>query len=386
MKIVHLCLGNFFIDNYSYQENIMPKYHVKMGYDVTVIASLESFDTNGLHVFLKEESVRNDKDGFKVIRIGYKKDYKIPLNRTIRRYRRLYELLVLEKPDIIFSHNIAFWDIRKVIQYLKSHSNVDFYCDNHADYINSGTNFLSKNILHKVIWRSGAKLAVPYIIKSYGVTPLRCDFLTSIYQIPKEKVELLVMGVDDDLIPVNRIEVRNNIRAELGIDDNDYVIATGGKIDKRKNIHLLIQAISKINNNNIHLILFGNIIPEMRSAIMPLISSNIRIHYVGWCNATQIMNYLITSDLVCFPGTHSTLWEQSVGLGIPAVFKHWGMMEHVNVCDNCLLIDGDNLDEIRTVIESLIFTEEYYKLLKNSKEASKSFLYSEISKKAIGLC
>ena len=27
MKIVHLCLGCFYIDNYSYQENMLPKFH-----------------------------------------------------------------------------------------------------------------------------------------------------------------------------------------------------------------------------------------------------------------------------------------------------------------------------------------------------------------------
>ena len=47
MKIVHLCLSAFFIDNYSYQENMLPKYHVKMGHKVTVIASIFSFNNEG---------------------------------------------------------------------------------------------------------------------------------------------------------------------------------------------------------------------------------------------------------------------------------------------------------------------------------------------------
>ena len=47
MKVVHLCLGSFFPDNYSYQENMFPKFHKQLGYDVEVIASLVSFDKNG---------------------------------------------------------------------------------------------------------------------------------------------------------------------------------------------------------------------------------------------------------------------------------------------------------------------------------------------------
>ena len=47
MRITHLCLACFFPDGYSYQENMLPKYHKKLGHDVSVIASLQTFDKNG---------------------------------------------------------------------------------------------------------------------------------------------------------------------------------------------------------------------------------------------------------------------------------------------------------------------------------------------------
>ena len=47
MKIVHLCLASFYPDNYSYQENLLPKFHKELGYDVEVIASTQSFDEYG---------------------------------------------------------------------------------------------------------------------------------------------------------------------------------------------------------------------------------------------------------------------------------------------------------------------------------------------------
>ena len=75
MKIVHLCLSCFYIDDYSYQENMLPKYHVLQGHDVSVIASMVSFDTNGKPCFLKEESVKTTKEGYKVIRVDYKKPF-----------------------------------------------------------------------------------------------------------------------------------------------------------------------------------------------------------------------------------------------------------------------------------------------------------------------
>ena len=39
MKIVHICLAGPFTDGWNYQDNMISKYHKKMGFDVTVIAS-----------------------------------------------------------------------------------------------------------------------------------------------------------------------------------------------------------------------------------------------------------------------------------------------------------------------------------------------------------
>ena len=56
MRITHLCLGCFFPDGYSYQENMLPKYHKLMGADVTVIASLQTFNERGKIAYMKEPS------------------------------------------------------------------------------------------------------------------------------------------------------------------------------------------------------------------------------------------------------------------------------------------------------------------------------------------
>ena len=45
-SIVHVCLANFFIDGYGYQENILPKFHKRLGYEVSVLASTETYLDN----------------------------------------------------------------------------------------------------------------------------------------------------------------------------------------------------------------------------------------------------------------------------------------------------------------------------------------------------
>lgn len=379
MKIVHLCLGNFFIDGYSYQENMLPKYHVKMGYDVTVIASLFSFNEKGKGCMLDGYSEYEDNNGFHVVRLPYKKPLRI--NRTLRHYCRFEEILDREAPDIVFCHNVAFGDIAVLVKYLKQHPSVKVYADNHGDYINSARNFLSKHILHSLIWRHYAKMLEPYLSKCYGVTPMRCRFLKEMYHINPDIIEYLPLGVDDDAIPSNKEEVRDAIRKELGIPDEAMVVITGGKIDKLKNTHILLEALEIVNIADLHLIICGTLTPEMEY-LKKQFDSNSNIHYLGWCNANRVMSCMVTSDFACFPGTHSTLWEQSIGVGLPAIFKHWNEMEHVSVNGNCIFVKGEDKNELAGAINALIFG--YATFASKAKEASNGFLYSNISRRAIG--
>ena len=381
MKILHLCLGNFFIDNYSYQENMLTKYHAKMGHDVTVIASLFTFGPDGKGMFLSGPSEYKDANGVNVIRLAYRKPHR--LFKTIRRYEGLWEKICKVAPDTIFSHNIQYADITIVKKYMKAHPNVKLFADNHGDFINSAKNWMSRHVKHPIMWKHYAKVIEPYLTKCYGVTPMRCRFLKEMYHLNPQLVEFLPMGVDDEAIPADRVVVRQKIREELDIKETDFLIFTGGKIDKLKNTHVLLEALNQINNQKVHIVICGTLTPEMEY-LKASFNNNKHIHYLGWCNAERVMNCMVASDLACFPGTHSTLWEQSVGLGLPAVFKRWNEMEHVNVNGNCIFVKGDNLEELITTLCNVVDDSNIYEELKvKSSMASSSFLYSNIAKQAI---
>ncbi|MFC2145664.1 hypothetical protein ACFLQQ_04965, partial [Actinomycetota bacterium] len=150
MKILHLCLANFYIDNYSYQENMLPKFHKKMGLDVEIIASLISFDNTGKLYFLKKGESYINEYGISVTRLNYRK---LLFSKKMRQYEGTYQSISKAKPDIIFIHGCQFVDIKFVVKYLKENPKVKVYVDNHADFSNSARNFLSKNILHKIMWK-----------------------------------------------------------------------------------------------------------------------------------------------------------------------------------------------------------------------------------------
>ncbi len=383
MKITHLCLGCFFPDGYSYQENMLPKYHKKLGHDVSVVASLQTFDENGNVSYMdKALNYRNEYD-IPVQRL----DYKAPLKvyRKLKRFIGTYEAIERTNPDILFIHGCQFMDMDVVVKYLKKHPNVTVYVDNHADFSNSARNWISFMFLHRILWKHCAKIINPYTKKFYGVLPARVDFLKNVYGLPADKIELLVMGADDEKVEAAlKPEVRKEIRETYGIADDDFLIITGGKIDNfKKQTLYLMEAVNKLQNDKVKLIVFGSVIPELKEKVKGLVSPFTQ--YIGWVQSDQTDNYYAASDLVVFPGRHSVFWEQVAGLGKPMLCKAWDGTKHIDLGGNVIFLEKDSVEEIYGIITKLTVDKESYQRMKKIAEdkGMAIFSYKEIAKRSI---
>mgnify|MGYP000026550398 FL=1 len=384
MRIVHLCLGSFFPDNYSYQENMLPKFHKQQGNHVEVIASLATFDENGKPTYMEHGGTYQNEYDIKVTRLEYRKPLKI--YHRMKRYIGTYAALEAAKPEILFIHGCQFMDMDIVVRYLKKHKGIRVYVDNHADFSNSATNWLSKNILHKIFWRHTAQMVEPYTTKFYGVLPARVDFLKNLYKLPPEKCELLVMGADDDLVEAaEKPEVRKEIRSKYHIAEDDFLIMTGGKIDQFKTQTLLLmEAVQKIKNLKVKLIVFGSITTDLKEKVNALADGE-KVQSIGWIQAKDSYQYFAAADLVVFPGRHSVFWEQVAAQGIPMLCKKWDGTTHVDVGGNVRFLEKDSADEIQVAIEELLNQPEKYQQMKRVavEQGKKTFLYSDIAKRCI---
>lgn len=384
MKILHCCLAAFYIDNYGYQENILPKMHKLQGHDVMILASTETFKDNMNLGYLKPSSYINEYN-IPVTRIPYVRWLPHFIAKKLRYYPKVYKQIENFKPDIIFLHDVQFLSINKVVKYAKVNKNVVIYADGHTDFNVSARNWLSKNILHKIIYRYCAKLIEPYLEKFYGVLPIRVEFIENVYKISPKKLDLLVMGGDMSNIDLSkRDELRNLIRTENNIDENDFLIITGGKIDILKNVHLLMKAVNDIANKKIKLIVFGSIDNELKFKLNELSKSEF-IRYIGWKSSDEISNYFLASDLAFFPGRHSVLWEQSAALGLPGVFKKWNGIQHLDVGGNAIFLDNVNVDSIKTIIIKIYNDQSLFNNMKKVaiEKGMSYFSYYEIAKRAI---
>lgn len=386
MKIIHICLAGLFMDGWGYQDNMIAKYHVSFGYDVTVITNQWVYDHEGNYVRTdKTEEV--DRWGVKIIRIPIMHDK--PYTYKLKRYIGLYDNIKKIQPDIIFLHSSQIMDVDDIIRYKKEHPEVKIYVDNHCDYSNSATNWMSKYILHGIIWKRSAQKLNPYVEKFYGVLPARVDFMTERYKIPRDRVELLVMGMDDDKAEAaDHPEVIKQTREKLHYAEDDFVIITGGKIDhaKRQTL-LLIEAVQRIHNPKLKLLVFGSVVDDMKEQLVSMCDADDRIQYIGWVQADDTYPYFAASDLAIFPGRHSVMWEQVAGQGIPMLCKYWDGTTHVDIGGNVQFLYQDSTEEIQNKIEELMDRgAEYQKMKKIAQEQGKKvFSYREIARKAIEL-
>ena len=79
------------------------------------------------------------------------------VGKFLRVYEGTYQAIEKAKPDLIFIHGCQFLDMKYVVKYVKKYA-CKVYVDNHADFSNSATNWISKNILHKGLWRHCAHM------------------------------------------------------------------------------------------------------------------------------------------------------------------------------------------------------------------------------------
>jgi 1,2-diacylglycerol 3-alpha-glucosyltransferase len=384
VKILHCCLAAFYIDNYSYQENVLPKMHKLLGLDVKILASTETYISNKQLGYVKPSTYFNE-DGIEVTRVAYVKWIPGFLGKKIRKYVGVSKVLNDFKPDVIFLHDAQFLSVLEIRRFLKANKEVKLFADCHTDFINSGRGWVSKNILHKLLYKKIISLIEPFVISFYGTLPIRCEFLNEVYGVPEGKIELLCLGADDSIYDFSKKnEINNSFRKKYDIPNENFLIITGGKIDERKKIHFLLEGFKNVEENSISLVVFGVPNKKMEDVIKPY--TNIKnIVFTGWMDSKGIYEIMLSADLAIYPGTHSVLWEQSIGVGIPCVFKRWKGIEHVDVGGNCIFLEDSNVDEITSVLTKVIKEKELYKELKANamSHGPSNFAYSEIAKKAI---
>lgn len=381
MKIVHIAPNAPYNDYWGYQENLLPKYQKKLGHDVTLIVS------NKMHKDGKIINVDCDDyvldDGVRVVRLKAKQ-YCNNVLTNLNSHLPVFEYLADIKPDFVFYHGLHGTTIFEVIKYKNT---LNPHCiivqDNHLDYNIRNDPKGIKGMICRSFQRWVNRQSVPYVSKVYGVTPWRKTYAEDYYGIPPEKTDVLIMGADDEKVHLeHKTEIRKSIRSKYRINDKDFLIVTGGKIDKKKKIDILMKAIEGMDD--VKLLIFGQVSDDLKEKFDSILRDNKNIVYVGWIGSDEVYNYFFAADLVFFPGQHSVLWEQACASKVPCVFEKWEGMDHVDNGGNSDFVEPITEEKIKKKILELKYTDRYFRM-KSIAESKKTdiYLYSKIAEKSL---
>lgn len=386
MKILHVCLANYYADGHSYQENLLPVAHKRMGYEVEILASTETFnDLNALDYVTPSQYYSEDE--ILITRIPYIKYIPSFLQKKLRIYKGVVSQLTRINPDIIFIHDVQFLSVFSFVKLIKkqrkNHS-IKVFADCHADFTNSARNFFSYWFLHKLIYRPCALALNQVVDKFWGVLPSRVDFLEKVYGIPRNKIGLLSMGVDSRWAQAAGChELKSSYRKKYGFNASDIVIATGGRIDSfKKQTLAFMYEFRRLNFRNLRLVVFGTVSSDLEKEFFDLIRSDDRIVYVGFLCSSGVVEILLSSDLGVFMGRHSVIWEQAVGVGLPLILGDRGLASYLNHQDNIYFADSSRsaVDHI----DRLIICDEMQRFKTNAQADTRfMFSYENIAKKSL---
>lgn len=381
MKIVHIAPNAPYNEGWGYQENLLPKYQKKLGHDVVLIVPNLTHKDGKVVETGVEDYVSSD--GIRVIRLQRKK-YSHRVLTKLRARLEVYPLLKELRPDFVFFHGLVSTTIFDVVKYKKELApQCVIVQDNHLDY-NIGTRCRSaKEKLIRGYYRRMNRRSIRYVDRVYGVTPWRQTYARDYFRIPPEKTGVLIMGADDEKIDLtHRREIRQKLRGEYGISEEDFLIVTGGKIDQKKQIHHLMEACRDLSN--VKLLVFGQVAEDVRPDFDRARKDNDNVRYIGWLDADRVYDYFLAAELVFFPGQHSVLWEQACACKVPCVFSKWEGMAHVDNGGNSDFILSTDRESIAEKILQLRFTPKYHSMKAVAlSDATDIYMYSEIAKKSL---
>ncbi|WP_234038281.1 glycosyltransferase family 4 protein [Erythrobacter sp. YJ-T3-07] len=345
MRIFMLC--DFFNEELEYQENHLVDYYRRHGHEVIVVCSLYEnvFD---YYTDKKVDGPARDYEvnGARIVKLPYR--YNI-LNR-LRAYPKIDGLLEEFAPDLIFVHDIML-NLPECIAYVKRHPQTRMIMDYHADYANSGKNWLSLKVLHGVIRKRFLDRARPHLSMIYPIVPAGIDFLNEVYRVPREEMTLLPLGTDLEYgAKIAASGAGAAIRQELAIPEDHFVVFTGGKLTPSKRTETLIEAVNTLNREDLHVLVAGAAGPneaEYFAGLEQLAKGNPRIHFRGWQDKEGVYRHLDAADIAVFPASQSILWQQSIGMGLPVIvgdrseFMPPSDATYLNRHDNLIVLDHE---------------------------------------------
>jgi len=349
MNIVHI--EDFFHPDAGYQVNILAKYMVKQGHEVTVVTGeMDKIPETLTNFFGKEnievaDEVYKKKTGVKIIRIpliGYVSGRAVFSGKIYKVVRNL-------NPDILYVHGNDTLSGMRFTAKVKS-LKYPLVLDNHMLEMASQNRFrhifraFYRTVFTRIIIKNNIPVIRtvddPYVEKCLGIPLNQCP----------------VIGFGSDVIQFRPDEYAKAIfRKENNISADDFVVLYAGKLDESKGGKILANAFAKKiecqNSRSVTLIVVGNAVGDYGRELEEIFSvSENKIIRFPTQKYMNLAKFYQAADLAVFPKQCSLSFFDAQACGLPVLAEDNEINEERLSNNNGLVFKSNNIEDFRTKV------------------------------------
>lgn len=200
--------------------------------------------------------------------------------------------------------------------------------------------------------------------------------LNDAFSIPKEKISVIPVGVNEDVFSIRKKEEREK--------DSANVLFVG-RLVREKGLDVLINAIKKIDTKkDIQLtVIGGGPLKNEYEKLSIKLGVRDKIKFVDWITRKEILNYFEKTDIVVVPSLKENfprITLEAMGAGVPIIAsKVGGILEQITDGLDGILVTGGNPDKLADSLMELLSNPEKRDSI--SKEGRKTARRFTIKKK-----
>ena len=246
------------------------------------------------------------------------KVYQIPLQRlpfkkdNLKAYKELKNIIISESYDLVHTHTPVASAIVRLV--CKNINNISVF------YTAHGFHFYNEaSILNWLVYYPVEKWLARYT--DTLITINKEDYERAKNKFKAKRVEY-IPGVGIDLNRFSTVEVNRDCKwGELGLPKDAFVLLSVGELNKNKNHEIMIKAIGKINNPNIHYVICGT--GPLESYLKNLsnkLGVGENVHLLGY--REDIPEICKISDVFAFPSFREGLpvsVMEAMASGLPVI-------------------------------------------------------------------
>lgn len=386
MKIVHIM--NWYMPNMGYQENFLPSEQKKLGHDVEIITSNIAPSFMDTVIDRKYEVGIFEDNGIKIHRlptIEFKWTYDLII-------KGLKEKIAELKPDIVQSHGFYYIPTIESILYSKK-LGYKLFIDDHSNSIYFNSSTLKRKLYLKSYFfliRNFYKLYENRV--SYWM-PVNIDsenILKSKLNIDNNKMSIFPLGANTELFKKST-NLKKIGKKKLGINEDDLLIITTGKLNNQKKIELLIKAFANMHSERTKLLILGSGSTEYIEKIINLVKTlkiKHKVIFKDFVPNNELPLYYNTADIGIWPGSCSITIIEALATGLSIIIPKEELAYKILFENDAAIgFEKGNISSLSKKISKLKNDKEYREYLSQNglKLVQNSLSWEKIAKDHIDL-